>query len=101
MVDDANITLTSLRIICNYIRDAFRKRSILPEAVHNLGTGYIEAEYGTYKYEKGMENDNIKFCYRKADCLLNSRVLSLTNDCTCHFLQHHPQLSPPLLVHFL
>ena len=31
MVDDANITLTSLRIICDYIRDAFGKRTILPE----------------------------------------------------------------------
>ena len=37
MVDDANIMLTSLRIICNYIRDAFGKRAILPEeSVHNL-----------------------------------------------------------------
>ena len=37
MVDDANITLTSLRIICNYIRDAFGKRNILTEeAVHSL-----------------------------------------------------------------
>ena len=42
MVDDANITLTSWRIICNYIRDAFGKRAMLPEeSVHNLGTGYI------------------------------------------------------------
>ena len=49
MVDDANITLTSLRIICNYIRDAFWKRVILPEeTVHNLGTRYMEAEYVTY-----------------------------------------------------
>ena len=53
MVDDANITLTSLIIIYNYIRDAFRKRDILPEeAVHNLGTGYIKAYYGTYEYDK-------------------------------------------------
>ena len=37
MVDDAKITLTILIIICNYIRDAFGKRAILPEeAVHNL-----------------------------------------------------------------
>ena len=37
MVDDANITLTSLILICNYIKDAFGKRAILPEkAVHNL-----------------------------------------------------------------
>ena len=67
MVDYANITLTSLRIICNYIRDAFGKSAILPEeAVHNLGTGYIEAEYGTYEYEKekGMENFCIDFWYR-------------------------------------
>ena len=53
MVDDANIMLTRLRIICNYIRDVFGTRAILPEeAVHNLGTGYIDAEYGTYAYEK-------------------------------------------------
>ena len=58
MVDYANITLTSLRIICNYIRYVFGKSAILPEeAVHNLGTGYIEAEYGKYEYknDKGME----------------------------------------------
>ena len=43
MVDDANITLTRLRIIYNYIRDAFGKRAILPEeAVYNLVTGYME-----------------------------------------------------------
>ena len=42
MVDDADITLTSLRIICNYIGDAFGKSAILSEeVVHNLGTGYI------------------------------------------------------------
>ena len=42
MVYGANITLTGLRIICNYIRDVFGKCSILPEeAVHNLGTGYV------------------------------------------------------------
>ena len=51
VVDDANITLTSLRIICNYIIDAFGKCDILPEeALHNLGRGYMEAEYGTYEY---------------------------------------------------
>ena len=44
MVDDANITLTSLRMICNCIRDASEKHAILPEeAVHNLRTGYMEA----------------------------------------------------------
>ena len=49
MVDDANITLTSLRIICNYIIYAFEKRAILSEEeVQNLGTGCMEAEYGTY-----------------------------------------------------
>ena len=49
MVDYDNITLTSLIIICNYIIYAFGKRAILPEeAVHNLGTGYMEAEYGKY-----------------------------------------------------
>ena len=58
MFDDENITLTSLRIVWNNKRDAFGKRDILPEEeVHNLGTGYMEAEYGTYEYdkEKGME----------------------------------------------
>ena len=53
VVDDANTTLNSLRIICNYKRYAFGKRSILPEeAMHNLGKGYMEEEYGTYEYEK-------------------------------------------------
>ena len=53
MVYYANITLTILRIICNYIRDTLGKNTILPEeAVHNLGKGYMEAEYGTYEYEK-------------------------------------------------
>ena len=58
MVDAANIILTSLRIICNYTRYAFGECDILPEeAVHNLVTGYMEAEYRTYEYEKdkGME----------------------------------------------
>ena len=57
MVDDSNINLTSLRIICNYIRDTFGKRAILPESAHNLGTGYIEEEYRTHEYdkEKGMK----------------------------------------------
>ena len=46
MVDYANITLTGLRIIYNYIIDAFGKRDILTEeAVYNVGTGYMEAEY--------------------------------------------------------
>ena len=50
MVDDANIMLIILIIICNYIRYAFEKSAILPEeAVHNLETGYMEAEYGTYE----------------------------------------------------
>ena len=53
MVDDANITLTILIIIFNYIRVECGKRAILPEeSVHNLGTGYMEAEYVTYEYEK-------------------------------------------------
>ena len=40
MVNDTNITITRLIIICNYLRDAFGKRAILlEEAVHNLGTG--------------------------------------------------------------
>ena len=53
MVNDYNITMTSLRIICNYLRDAFGKRAILlEEAVHNLGTGYMETEYRTYEYKK-------------------------------------------------
>ena len=29
-----------------------------------------------------------------------SHTLSPTNECSWHFLQHRPQLSPPLLVHF-
>ena len=42
MVDDDNITLTSLIIICNYIRYAFGNCAILPEeAVHILLTRYI------------------------------------------------------------
>ena len=76
MVDDANILLIILRIIWNYIRDAFGKRAILPEkAVHNLGTGYMEAEYKNYENEKekGVENDHINFWYSQADCLLTSR----------------------------
>ena len=41
----ANITLTSLIIIYNYIIYSFVKRAILPEGVgHNLGTGYMGAE---------------------------------------------------------
>ena len=49
MFDDANITLTRLIIICNYIIYSFGKRDILPEeSVQNLGTGYMEAEYRTY-----------------------------------------------------
>ena len=65
MVDDDNITLTSLRIICNGIRDAFLKCAVLPEeAVHSLGKGYMEAEYRTYEYEKGkgMGKQHIYFC---------------------------------------
>ena len=51
MVDDANMTLTILIIICNYVRDAFGKRDSLPEeSVNNLVTGYMEAEYETYQY---------------------------------------------------
>ena len=64
MVDDTNITLNSLIIILNYIRDAFGKCAILPgKTVHNLGTGYMETEYGTYEYEKdkGMEKKQINF----------------------------------------
>ena len=66
MVDDANIALTILRIICNYRTDTFGKRATLPEeAVHNLLTGYMEAEYGTYEYEKekGMEKYHVEFWY--------------------------------------
>ena len=45
MVDDSNIINTSVIIICNYIRGTFVHRDILTqEAVHNLGTGYMEAE---------------------------------------------------------
>ena len=77
MVDDDNITMTSLRIVCNCIRDAFGKRNILPEeAVHTLGPGYMEVEYVTYEWdkEKGMDNDYINFWYRKTECLLTSRA---------------------------
>ena len=53
MVEDANITLTRLRIIGNYIKYAFGKRAILfEEAEHNLVSGYMETEYVTYEYEK-------------------------------------------------
>ena len=54
-------------MICNYIRDAFGKYAILPEeAVHDLVTRYMEAEYKTYEYdkEKGMKKDHINFWYR-------------------------------------
>ena len=45
--------LNSLIIICNDIRYEFGKCDILPEeAVHNLGTGYMGVEYGTYEYYK-------------------------------------------------
>ena len=67
MVDDANINLNSLRIIYNYIRDAFGELDISSEeAVHNLGTGYMEAEYVTYEYKnwKGMGNFCIDFLYK-------------------------------------
>ena len=89
MVDDANMMLTSLRIICNYIRYAFGKRDILSEeAVHNLGTGYMVAEYGTYKYEmeKEMEKEHINFWYIQSDCLLTTCTLSLTDYCSYQFL---------------
>ena len=104
MVDYENITLTSLRIIFNFIRDAFGKQDILPEeAVHNLVTLYMEAEYGTYEYDnkKCMEREHNNFWYRQAEFILTSRALSLTYDCSCYFLQHHQKLSLPLLVHFL
>ena len=49
--------------------------------MHNLGKGYMEAEYGTYEYEKekGMEKEHIHFWYMQADFRLTSRELSLTN----------------------
>ena len=46
------------------MRDAFVNCDILPEeALHNSRTGYMEADYGTYEYEKenGMEKEHIKF----------------------------------------
>ena len=48
----------------------------------------MEAEYGTYEYEKekGMQKEHINFWYKQADYLLTSRALSLTNECSCHFL---------------
>ena len=64
IVDDSNRTLTSLRIICNYIRYAFGKHAILPKKeVSNLVTGYMEEEYVTYEYEKykGMGKEKINF----------------------------------------
>ena len=52
MDDDGNITLTILRIICNYIRYEFGKHDILPgKTVHNVGSGYIQTEYGTHNDE--------------------------------------------------
>ena len=52
VVYDVNITLTILRIICNYIRYEFGKHDILPgKTVHNVGSGYIQTEYGTYNDE--------------------------------------------------
>ena len=51
MVDAVNIVLTSLIIICNYIREAFGKYAILPlDAVRNVGTVYMEVYYGPYQY---------------------------------------------------
>ena len=32
--------------------------------------------------------------------MIASRPLPLTNECSCHFLQHHPQLLPPFQVQF-
>ena len=67
MVADVNLNPTILRIICNYIRYSFGKHAILPEyAVHNLVTGFMDAEYVTYEYdkEKGMINYCINFWYR-------------------------------------
>ena len=53
MVDYFNIIPTILKIICYYIKDTFGKLAILPEeAVQNLGTRYMEADYGMYEYEK-------------------------------------------------
>ena len=44
MVDDANIMLTNLRIICNYRQYAFGERDILPEeAVKKFKKGYMVA----------------------------------------------------------
>ena len=50
-LDDSKIIIISLRIIWNDIRDTFGKHDILPqEAVHNLGTGYMESECVKYEY---------------------------------------------------
>ena len=44
MADNANIILSILRKICNYIRNVSGKHAILPEyAVQNQGTGQMEA----------------------------------------------------------
>ena len=73
VVDDSKTTMTILRIICNYIIDTFGKCSILPEeAMHNIGKGCMEEEYGRYEYEndKGMEHYCISFWYIYVDCLI-------------------------------
>ena len=53
MVYDANIALTRLIITSNYIIYVFGKSAILIGGeMKNLGTGQMEVEYRTYKYEK-------------------------------------------------
>ena len=105
MVEDVNITLTSLIIICNYIIYAFGKRAIIPEeAVHNLGTWYMEAEYRAYEYgkEKVTEKDNIEFWYRQPHYILTSLALLQTNECSCHFSASPPIVTPiasPIFVY--
>ena len=74
MVYYANIPLSNLRIIYNYIIYAFGKCAILNEdAVNNLGTGYTEAECGTYEHEKdkGVGKEHIDFWCIQTNCLLN------------------------------
>ena len=51
MVYQDDMTLTRLRIICNYIKDAFGKSTILPEeALHNLERGYTESECRIFEH---------------------------------------------------
>ena len=56
---------------------------------------YVFSSYFLFWIESDSSNQSDQFS------AIVSRALSLTNECSCHFLQHHPQLSPPWIVHFL